>query len=513
MKLKLSSVSYLYGCRVGLYIAIRCVFFSCLLLASWYTKSASEESIDAGVLLAEVRDLESPGLWVFKEVCPELVPECRSNERFLLIIDSVLFVDKHSLVDGILHFDDGESVGLDMDIETKMEDYLVLCLISMLEASLHNETFDNNPNNISAKDLKLAEKIYLCNDSLLEINTDNILVDIEPGEGLLNYAAVGKFTINGDGEIECNIKDITYNTECSKSELQIQKIVVFGTESYSMLGASINKEDESKSIKYYKCDVCNKMLSNSDSLKVHMNMHNKTDASKCYLCCKYYTSNATLKRHYANSHFMRREYVCETCNERFTKYSDCKNHKIINCHHYIPVCDYCNEVFSSRSVLARHYKTCKEKLSSDNGKCTGVGKVPSGGDKIESNIKNIICNDGESNLELQTQKAGWLDAKIDHISGTSVNKNNKIKYNESRKCDVCGKIFCHLESLKNHMKTHNRSSAYECSLCCNSYVAKANLKKHLAGSHSIYTDYVCYKCQEVFTVYMDYRKHRMMHAR
>ncbi|MDP0588798.1 MAG: hypothetical protein QS748_06215 [Candidatus Endonucleobacter bathymodioli] len=248
MILKLLSVSYLYSCRVRLYIAIKCVFFSCLLLASWYTKSASEESIDAGVLLEEMRALEKSGMWVFKEVSQELVPECRSNERFLLIIDSVLFVDKHSLLDGVCHFDDGDSAGLDREVEMKMGYYMVLCLINMLEASLHNWTFVNNHNNISSQHFKLAEKVYLCNCALLEINKDNIFVDIEPGKGLLNYAAVGKFTINGDGKIECNIKDITYNTEYSKPELQAQTVGEFYAEIDCISGARINKEDNSESI-------------------------------------------------------------------------------------------------------------------------------------------------------------------------------------------------------------------------------------------------------------------------
>ncbi|MDP0588799.1 MAG: C2H2-type zinc finger protein [Candidatus Endonucleobacter bathymodioli] len=523
MRLKLSSAPYLYGCRIRFYIAIKCVFFSCLLLASWYTKSASEESIDAGVLLEEMRTLEKLGVWVFKEVSQELVPECRNNERFLLIIDSVLFVGRHSLADRVLHFDDGDDLGLNFDlglntgietdIEARVEDYLVLCLISMLETSMQKETFVNNPNDISAKYFQLAGEISSCECALLEVNTDNIFVDIASGKGLCNYAAVGKFTINGDGEIECNIKNITYNDENNKEELQAQKVVEFDAEIDCISGTRISEEDKSESKAQYKCDMCNKTLSNSYSLRRHMRLHDSSSAYNCSLCSKFYFSTVGLKVHREKCHLIFSEYVCETCNEILTTYNNYRKHKVTHARELMPVCYYCNELFSTISNLNKHYKVCKEKYCSDNGKYAVVGKLSFKDDKMGCNIKNIICNNRESKSKSQTKKNGGFDTKTDPILGASINKKNKVKADQPRKCDVCGKILCHAQSLINHMKTHNRSDAYKCPLCCNNYVAKSTLKRHLEKSHAIFTDYVCDRCQETFTVHKDYRKHRSIHLR
>ncbi|MDP0588796.1 MAG: C2H2-type zinc finger protein [Candidatus Endonucleobacter bathymodioli] len=499
------------------------MLLSCLLLASWYTKSASEQSIDAGVLLEVIRALEKSGKWVFKEVSPELVPECRSNERILLIIDSVFFVDKHSLVDGVLHFDDCNDLGLDLDlglstgietgIDTRVEDYLVLCLISMLESNLQKETFVNNPNHISAKYSKLSEKISSCGCALLEVNTDNIFVDIASGKGFFNYAAVGSFTCNSDYKIECNIQNITYNIESNKEELQTQKAIEIDAKSDCVSGTSITKKSRVKSRQHCKCDVCGDILSGASSLKKHMNIHNPNPEYRCSLCFKYYNSKSSLIKHRKIRHFICYEHVCETCHERFAEYNALKKHRTIHVREQVLRCDCCNDLFSTQYNLTTHYEVCKKKYRSDNRKHAAVGKIPSNDDEIEYNITNIICNDRESKPESQIQENGWFDAKGNYVLGASINKKCKIKADKKCKCDVCGRIICNSLALKVHMRTHNLSDAYKCSLCCKYYASSTGLKKHFAAKHAIYIDHVCSKCQERFTVYKDYRKHRMMHGR
>ncbi|MDP0561138.1 MAG: ankyrin repeat domain-containing protein [Candidatus Endonucleobacter sp. (ex Gigantidas childressi)] len=238
-------VSELYRCIGSLYTFVRCVFFSCLLIFSCCTKGAQEQSIDEGVLLEEMIDLERTGKWLFKEMHQELVPRHRKNDRFLLIIDSAFVTRNLPSVNSELYLEGDDNLGLDsrsgldlylgrgsglgVDIEVGVGNYLVLCLMCMLEAGFSKSIFVQNvsPNNMSSKILGLSEKIDACDCPLLEVNADEFFVDDALKRGLSNYSAVVRLTwyeINKINKIKCSIQNITRVSSNNQPELKIQEV-------------------------------------------------------------------------------------------------------------------------------------------------------------------------------------------------------------------------------------------------------------------------------------------------
>ena len=105
------------------------------------------------------------------------------------------------------------------------------------------------------------------------------------------------------------------------------------------------------------CQLCKKRFKDTYSLKRHMQSH-ETETSTCAKCSK---SVKDLTRHDKNCHSGKknsRRYLCEPCNKMYS----CKKHLSVHmktkhqgeCH--FP-CG-CGKVFSYRSTLNRHKKSC-----------------------------------------------------------------------------------------------------------------------------------------------------------
>ncbi|MDP0561134.1 MAG: ankyrin repeat domain-containing protein [Candidatus Endonucleobacter sp. (ex Gigantidas childressi)] len=231
-------ISELYRCIGSLYTFIRCVFFSCLLIFSCCTKGVQEKSIDAGVLLEEIRGLEKTGEWVFKEMNQELVPEHRKNDRFLLIIDPAFLLGDLLPVDGELHLEGGYDPALDeveywdlylggnswlgANTDAIAENYLASYLMKMLERKLNKRTFAKR--DISADIVVLPKRIVDCDCSLLGVDTGKFFVDDALEKGLFDYSAVVRYTCNLYNNIECRIQNITCVNSNNKPGMEIQEV-------------------------------------------------------------------------------------------------------------------------------------------------------------------------------------------------------------------------------------------------------------------------------------------------
>ncbi|MDP0561132.1 MAG: ankyrin repeat domain-containing protein [Candidatus Endonucleobacter sp. (ex Gigantidas childressi)] len=235
-------VSELYRCIGSLYAFIRCVFFSCLLIFSCCTKGGQEKSIDAGVLLEEMRGLEQTGKWVFKEMNQELVPEHRKNDRFLLIIDSTFLARNLLPVNGKLYLERGYKRKLDQveywdlylggsswlgaNTDAIAENYLASYLMNMLERNKNKRTFAKRDISfdIDADPVVIPKKIVECDCSLLGVDTGEFFVDDALEKGLFDYSAVVRYTCNLYNNIECRIQNITCVNSNNKPGMEIQEV-------------------------------------------------------------------------------------------------------------------------------------------------------------------------------------------------------------------------------------------------------------------------------------------------
>ncbi|XP_076673534.1 uncharacterized protein LOC143371803 isoform X3 [Andrena cerasifolii] len=112
-------------------------------------------------------------------------------------------------------------------------------------------------------------------------------------------------------------------------------------------------------------------------------------------------------------------------------------------------------------------------------------------DRILDNVKNI-CPYCQKDFEDEKQ----------------VDRHVKRIHKKPFRCRVCYNSFVAKESLKNHMKGHDKDALLECPFCHQKYKCMAGLRYHQIRAHStIEPKYVCDQCGKRFKLKHDLSSH------
>ena len=76
----------------------------------------------------------------------------------------------------------------------------------------------------------------------------------------------------------------------------------------------------------FKCDVCDKIFSDSCSLKQHKGIHTGDKSYRCDICDKVFDTSSNLKNH-EKIHTGDKPYKCDVCDKVFTNSSHSMRHK------------------------------------------------------------------------------------------------------------------------------------------------------------------------------------------
>lgn len=111
----------------------------------------------------------------------------------------------------------------------------------------------------------------------------------------------------------------------------------------------------------HQCRVCNKAFASHNTLVSHVKLHADDKRHKCSICEKKFARNAELEHHTREKHLPdndpRRYFPCLLCDVKLKSYCQYKRHSrkhraIL----HIFTCDYCQEKFVRKDIIAQHMK-------------------------------------------------------------------------------------------------------------------------------------------------------------
>ena len=76
----------------------------------------------------------------------------------------------------------------------------------------------------------------------------------------------------------------------------------------------------------HECDVCEKVFTRSNNLKVHMRIHTNEKPYECDVCDKAFRHSVTLQNH-MRIHTKEKPYECDVCDKAFRRSDVLKRHK------------------------------------------------------------------------------------------------------------------------------------------------------------------------------------------
>ncbi|XP_053269412.1 zinc finger protein 646 [Pleuronectes platessa] len=224
----------------------------------------------------------------------------------------------------------------------------------------------------------------------------------------------------------------------------------------------------------FTCNICNRSYRHAGSLLNHKNTH-KTGTFSCTVCSKPFTNPMALRNH-TRIHTQKKKYVCLTCGKAFRLASILHNHQRVHnrmASHFS--CTACGKSFQGRSGLKRH--RCRRGQGSS---------IRAGVQQSERGDKCFTC-------DLCGRSYRHAGSLLNHKKTHSENLHHCTLclqtfpdsltlqiHSQMRRhcCPECGKTFCLVAHLQNHMEVHAKERAVVCNLCQQSFPTTDSYQQH-----------------------------------
>lgn len=189
---------------------------------------------------------------------------------------------------------------------------------------------------------------------------------------------------------------------------------------------STGKCKESVDLNKFRCSLCNeKVFNNVDALNSHLFTEHKCYISneriECDQCKRSFGKLKYLRKHIRELHERATPFECKICGKTFNRKANLIEHDLIHQDKYLATCSTCNKSYRTPSALKLHERT-------------HTGEKPYLCD---------ICN--------EKAYAYYTDLKRHKRSVHGI-------MGEPHPCEICEKVFYEPKLLRNHLKTHTKTS-------------------------------------------------------
>lgn len=217
----------------------------------------------------------------------------------------------------------------------------------------------------------------------------------------------------------------------------------------------------------------------------------KRKTYECATCGKGYASNAILEKH-QSVHTGEKPYVCRFCDKAFSMKSNLERHEKRHTGIRPHLCELCGKGFIQKTALQYHMRTHK-------------GEFGTGGCKSGEMYSCSVCS-------LTFNRHANLRKHMRNLHPTpELDENRRSVERKSLLCDLCGKGFASMNSLKLHRMQHTGEKPFVCSICNKAFVVKAQLQYH-ARLHTGEKPFVCPTCGKGFVGKLGLTQHVRTHT-
>nr|XP_026483109.1 zinc finger protein 90-like [Vanessa tameamea] len=211
------------------------------------------------------------------------------------------------------------------------------------------------------------------------------------------------------------------------------------------------------------CAQCSVTVETADELAAHMNTNHML---KCNQCGEKFKGKHTLRTHYIRIHSSNRAFTCDVCSKTFKTKSRLESH--ITSHNNtlakkLAYCSICKVQYKNIYVYRNHLKN-----------------------SANHSERLYHCEDCNKRF---ASKVYWQK----HCDFYHLHKS-------AFKCDLCNKLFMSDWRLKNHRQKHHglsRSRDHICNICGKKFYTLSTLRGHQL-THSEERTYMCEDCGDTF---------------
>ncbi|XP_069670543.1 zinc finger protein 239-like isoform X1 [Periplaneta americana] len=191
----------------------------------------------------------------------------------------------------------------------------------------------------------------------------------------------------------------------------------------------------------FRCNICDKDLSNDRSLRRHLLTHSEHKPFKCDVCNNSFTTNNNLKVHY-RLHSGEKRFKCDVCGKGFSERANLMIHTCQHAGEKQFKCNVCGKCFSHSGNLRNHES---QHANEKSFKCGSCGKCFSHMRDLQ-----IHSRSHSATKPFKCDVCGRSFWELAHLQSHSISHSGEKPF----ACVVCGKCFSHASHLKSHSRTH-----------------------------------------------------------